>query len=205
MEAQKPGHRQTAIADLIPHPENPRDGDIGAIAESIQENGFVGSLVAQCSSSHVLVGNHRMQAAAALDYKKLPVHWVDVDDDTALRILLADNRNSDLATYRDDDLAKTLAHLAKKGKLAGTGYDGDDLDALLFDIERSKGDLGNLLNDVEDDVKARQEVLQAAGIRSIIIPFSLDDYNHVVARLAALRAEHQLDSNAAVLLYLTAE
>lgn len=205
MEAPKPGHRQTLITDLKLHPDNPRDGDIGAIAESIEANGFFGTLVAQCSTGRVLVGNHRMQAAIQLGFKKLPVHWVDVDNDTATRILLADNRNSDLATYRDEDLAKLLTRLGKKGKLGGTGYDGDDLDALLFDIERTKGDLGNLLNDVEDSLAERRDVIEASGIRSIIIPFALDDYNHAVARLADLRTEMGLDSNAAVLLALLAE
>lgn len=201
----KPGIRQTPINQLTLHPKNPRDGDIGAISESIQENGWFGTVVAQVSTGHVLAGNHRVQAAQHLGMDKVPVHWVDVDDETGLRILLADNRTSDLATYKDEELAEVLERLAKKGKLGGSGYDGDDLDALLFDIERNKGNLGNLLDDVEESIEQRRQALLTAGIRSIIIPFPLDDYNEVVARLAQLRTKLGVDSNAAVILQLTAE
>ena len=83
-----------AVDKLINHPNNPRQGDIGAIAVSIQENGWFGSLVAQKSSGHVLAGNHRLQAARQLDIKEVPVHWIDVDDNQALKILLADNRTN---------------------------------------------------------------------------------------------------------------
>lgn len=201
----KPGIRQTPISQLTLHPKNPRDGDIGAIAESIEENGWFGTVVAQVSTGHVLAGNHRVQAAQHLGMDKVPVHWVDVDNETSLRILLADNRTSDLAVYKNEELAAVLERLAKKGKLGGSGYDGDDLDALLFDIERNKGDLGNLLADVEDSLGQRAEAIESAGIRSIIIPFSLADYNEVVSRLAQLRTNLNVDSNAAVILHLTAE
>ena len=202
---QKPGIRSTPIADLTLHPDNPRQGDIGAIIESIEANGWFGTLVAQCSTGHVLAGNHRLQAASHLDIDKVPVHWVDVDDEAALRILLADNRTSDLATNDDAVMAELLMALAKTEiGLPGTGYDGDDLDAILFDIERSNGSLGNLLDDA-DTVGERALAIEAAGIRSIIIPFALDDYNNVVARLASLRTELSVDSNADVILRLTAK
>lgn len=137
MEAPKPGHRQTPLTALTLHPDNPRQGDIGAIVQSIEANGWVGSLVAQCSTGHVLAGNHRLQAAAHVGMKKLPVHWVDVDDDTARRILVADNRTADLATYNDHALADLLVEMGKTGNLDGTGYDGDDLDDLLAELDQS--------------------------------------------------------------------
>jgi DNA modification methylase len=137
MNQPKPGHRQTALTALTLHPDNPRHGDIGAIVESIEQNGWIGSLVAQCSTGHVLAGNHRMQAAAHCGFKKLPTHWIDCDDAAALRILLSDNRSSDLATNDDDILAELLAALVDtEDGLAGTGYDGDDLDELIGDLSR---------------------------------------------------------------------
>lgn len=48
---------------LATHPENPRQGDVAAIAASIETNGFYGAVVAQKSSGHVLAGNHRLLAA----------------------------------------------------------------------------------------------------------------------------------------------
>lgn len=133
---QKPGIRSTPIADLTLHPDNPRHGDIGAIMQSIEQNGFVGVLVAQCSSGHVITGNHRMQAAANLGFTKLKVEWKDCSDEEALRLLLADNRTSDLATNDDVVVADLLMALAEsEAGFDGTGYDGDDLDDIIAALE----------------------------------------------------------------------
>ncbi len=136
----KPGIRQTPLSALTPHPDNPRQGDVGAIVESIETNGWVGTLVAQCSTSYVLAGNHRLQAATAVGLDKVPVHWIDVDDATARRIMIADNRTSDLATYDDAALTALLVELAMKDDLTGTAFDGDDVDQLIADAETSLGD-----------------------------------------------------------------
>jgi ParB-like chromosome segregation protein Spo0J len=123
------------IDALKPHPRNPRQGDIGAIHTSIQTNGFYGTIIAQKSTGYILAGNHRWQAARQTKTKTIPVTWLDVDDDHALRILLADNRTNDLATYNDEALAKLLKSLHEStGTLLGTGYDGDDLDELIANL-----------------------------------------------------------------------
>lgn len=116
------------VDELRTHPDNPRRGDVEVIAESIAENGFYGVVVAQRSTSYVLVGNHRLLAARARGLVELPVMWVDVDDDRARRILLVDNRSNDLAGYDNDALAALLTEV---GDLAGTGFTDDDLAELL--------------------------------------------------------------------------
>ena len=125
------------IDDLNLHPDNPRQGDVGAIATSIQRNGWFGSLVAQAGSGRVLVGNHRLQAARQLGFQELPVHWVDVDEVTARRILLADNRTSDLASYNDTDLVALLQAQIQEDDLIGTGWDAEELDDLLAEIQEA--------------------------------------------------------------------
>jgi len=89
------------IDALKPHPRNPREGDIGAIHASINNNGFYGRVLAQKATGFILAGNHRWQAMTQAGAKEIPVEWIDVDDDHALRILLADNRTNDLASYND--------------------------------------------------------------------------------------------------------
>lgn len=129
-----------AIDALRPHPRNPREGDIGAIHQSIQTNGFYGTIIAQRSTGHILAGNHRWQAAQQSGATTIPVTWVDVDDDHALRILLADNRTNDLATYDDNELASLLQQLYEQtGTLQGTGYDTDDLDDLINKDTQDEG------------------------------------------------------------------
>jgi hypothetical protein len=131
------------LKKLIRHPRNPRQGDIGAIYQSIEANGFYGAIVAQKSTGHVLAGNHRLEAAKQAGAEVLPVIWVDVDDTTALRILLADNRTNDLASYDDRALAELLQSLMEDtGSTEGSGYDGDDLDDLLSKFDHINFDPG---------------------------------------------------------------
>lgn len=102
------------------------------LVESIRRNGFYGSVVAQESTRHVLVGNHRLRAAREAGIASVPVLWVDVDDDQARRIMLVDNRSSDLAGYDAQSLAALLeATREQEGDLAGTGFDDQALSLLL--------------------------------------------------------------------------
>jgi hypothetical protein len=119
---------------------------------SIRENGFFAPCAVQVSTRYVCIGNHRLRAAVELGMTHVPVVWLEVDDDAVLRIVLADNRASDLATNNDADLAALLQELdeAERG-LAGTLYDGDDLDALLASLN-------------EDPVRRRLTDPQPSGI-----------------------------------------
>lgn len=124
-----------SAADLVPHPDNPRHGDVDSIAESVAHNGFYGALIVQRSTRRVLAGNHRLYAARQEGIEQLPVIWVDVDDDAARRILLVDNRSNDVATYDAGKLEALLAELnVTEHGLAGTGYSAADLAAGSVDI-----------------------------------------------------------------------
>lgn len=112
--------RSMPVEELVEHPENPRRGDVDAIATSIETNGFYGTVVVQRSTGFVLAGNHRLQAARRNGIAEVPVMIVDVDDSRAKKILLADNRTNDLATYDDD---KLVAMLQEVDDLLGTGWD----------------------------------------------------------------------------------
>jgi ParB-like chromosome segregation protein Spo0J len=145
-----------AVGRLKPHPNNPRQGDVGAIHQSIEANGFYGAVVAQKATGHVLAGNHRLIAAQHANAEEVPVMWVDVDDATALRILLADNRTNDLASYDEQALADLLTDImADEGTLDGTGYDRDALDDLMRAITvPGPGEWGDALGDLPDGDKA---------------------------------------------------
>lgn len=145
------GVEMVAIGALKLHPRNANQGDVGAIHESIVHNGFWGTVVAQRSSGHVLAGNHRLIAAQQAGASELPVAWVDVDDEAALRILLADNRTTRLGQDDSQALADLLKELAATpDALSGTGFDGDDLDELLAGLGAERTSLdqsGELAND----------------------------------------------------------
>lgn len=120
------------VKDVRPHPRNVRQGDVGAITESLKTHGQYRPLVVQKSSGYILAGNHTYRAAKALKCVEVAVVFVDVDDDQAVRIMLTDNKTSDHASYDDDELAGLLAELARTPTgLEGTGWSGDDVDDLL--------------------------------------------------------------------------
>jgi len=123
---------ELALVDsLKQHPKNARRGNLEAIDESVGENGFYGAVVAQVSTRRILAGNHRWLSAKHAGLAKVPVIWVDVDDRRAEKILLADNRSNDLASYDDSALIAVLQELAEDGGLAGTGYSDFDLEGLV--------------------------------------------------------------------------
>ena len=123
------------IDDVRPHPKNVRQGDIGAICESLQAHGQYRAIVVQKSTGLILAGNHTWKAAKQIGWRDIAVHYIDCDDDQAMRILLADNRANDLATYDDAALAVVLQELAATQQgLAGTLFDGDALDDLIDKI-----------------------------------------------------------------------
>lgn len=124
------------VDKLTLHPENPRRGDVDVIADSIAANGFYGALVAQRSTGYVLAGNHRLLAAQRHGIDRLPVIFLDVDDETARRILLVDNRANDVAGYDDDALLSLLQSVAAvDAELVGTGYSADELAALVESLD----------------------------------------------------------------------
>lgn len=116
------------VATLKKHPKNYRRGNVQAISESISQNKFYGAVYRQKSTGFIIAGNHRFEAAIARGLKQLPVITIDVDDATAERILLADNRTSDLASNDDRALMALLDDVAKRdATLAGTGFMDADL------------------------------------------------------------------------------
>jgi hypothetical protein len=131
------------VTALTEHPKNPRQGDVGAIIESIEANGWFGAIVAQLSTGFVLDGNHRLRAMRMLGESKIQTVFVDVDDATALRILLSANKVGDRATYDDPLLIEVLTLIDQNDSLVGTGWDGDDLDLLISDLEEPLGEVGD--------------------------------------------------------------
>jgi len=119
------------LEQLKAHPDNPRVGDVDAIAESIRVNGFYGAIYVQDGTDVILAGTHRWQAAGKVGMKTIPVIYLEVDDAQAKKILLADNRTSDRASYDKDPLASILKEVMGESDLLGTGWEATDLEKLI--------------------------------------------------------------------------
>lgn len=151
------------VDNLTPHPDNPRTGNVEVITESVDANGFYGAVLVQKSSSMIVAGAHRWQAAKAAGAAELPVILLDVDDATARRIVLADNRTSDLAGYDSKALTEWLATVADDaGGLAGTGFSDDDFADMRAELEKASFDPSKYA-DTEPTAEDRAAVAAAAA------------------------------------------
>lgn len=119
------------INSVFPYPMNARQGDIGLISESLAKNGQFRPIVVNKIDNSILVGNHTWKAAKMLGWKQIAVTFIEVDDEAAARIVLADNRTADLGSYDHVELAEILQTLPA---FEGTGYSGDDLDELMQEV-----------------------------------------------------------------------
>ena len=113
------------------HPRNPRRGDVAAVAASLARFGQVKPIVVQQSNGYVIAGNHVLRAALSLGWTEIAANVEDLDDADAMALMLADNRTADLGGYDDTLLAAILAEQQAEDNLAATGYDADDVAALL--------------------------------------------------------------------------
>lgn len=124
------------LAELVPYRLNPRRGNVRAIAASLKALGQYRPIVANTGThtgrpGEVLAGNHTLAAARTLKWSELEVHWVDVDESTAARIVAADNRTHDLGEgYDQAELGQLLSSL-ELPELDGTGYSEADLERLM--------------------------------------------------------------------------
>lgn len=184
------------INEFQPHPKNVRQGDVGAIAESLKAHGQYKPIVVQKNTNFVLTGNHTLQAARQLGWAEIAAVYVDCDDDQALRILLVDNRTNDLAMYDDRALAELLTELAtSEDGFDGSLFTGDDLDDLLFRLE---GTVGNATEGSALDEKAAEYAQR--DTRTLLLPFTTDEYVAIVGKLAGLRKAYETESNSATVM-----
>lgn len=134
------------VTKLKPYDKNPRKGNVRAIAESLSANKQYRPIVVQKSNNKILAGNHTWQAAKTLGWEKISVVYVDVDEESAAKIVLADNRTTDLAEYDNAILAELLESLDQH---VGTGYTESDVQVLLNTVnETIDGVKNTLANDL---------------------------------------------------------
>jgi hypothetical protein len=143
------------LSALHPHPANPNEGDLGLLGTLIDANGFAVPVLAQESTGIIVDGEHRHKAAEAAGMTTLPVIWLDVDDDTRDRLLASLNESTRRGRNDEDKLVSLLTGLASTPKgLAGTAFDGDDLDELI----------AGLAGDGSGDRPDRGDLLALAGV-----------------------------------------
>jgi len=95
MSKMNPVYTTARVADLKPHPKNPRkhgEAEMKALGESIDRFGFTCPIVVQKSSGLVLAGHARLEALRKRGETEAPVIELDVGVADATAYLVADNQ-----------------------------------------------------------------------------------------------------------------
>ncbi len=121
------------IDSLTLDARNPRQGDVAAVARSLDRFGQRKPIVFKVDGDErvVIAGNHTVLAARdTLGWTEIAaVDASDLTDEEARAYALADNRTSDLATYDPGVLAELLAELPTS-LVAATAWTDDEIAGL---------------------------------------------------------------------------
>lgn len=202
------------VEGLVPFDRNPRRGNVDLIAESLEANGQYRPIVVRKGTNEVLAGNHTLAAAQHLGWDRIAVTYVDVSDDDAARIVLADNKAADAGTYDDRELLALLRELeVSEAALAGTGYTDDDLDDLAAILSEAEDALAvERSNDNEEgdetkgnawestDLKEYATRYEEQGRRLVVLDYDRTEYARITAALDKLRADRGVESNSQAIL-----
>ena len=145
-------HQQSVmvpIGQLKAHPKNPNLGDVAAIAESLAEFGQYRPVVANLRNGQIVAGHHTWLGARKLGWEEVSVVWIDVDEQTHLRIMVADNRLSDLRQTDETLLDQILQSI--KGVTVGTGFTELDVEDLHTKISAGLNEAMDSLDAAERD------------------------------------------------------
>ena len=179
-------HLAVPIEQLVPYPGNAKEHDLPTLRDSLRKHGQYKPVVVQRATGYVLAGNGTLAAAGAEGWTHLAAVYLDCDDDTARRINLVDNRAQELGGYDSAALAALLEPLTDTADmLAGTGYDLDDIDALLAQAEPFITPAGTdaAWAETDEQTAARADQLSAhqrkadAGLAELILVLPADDHH----------------------------
>ncbi|MEL7232843.1 MAG: hypothetical protein AAFV33_09475 [Chloroflexota bacterium] len=203
------------------NPENPKDHDIGAIVSSINRFGFVETPAVDEKTGFIVAGHGRGEALRMMmeQMLSLPARIRQAEDGMwelpVLRgitfrdrahmnaYLIASNRSSERGGWDELRLRDMLQAIALEDTalMEDTGYDADDLNALLAGLgednvpdQMRQSHMGEgaykqvMPDDMDDDYLA-------ATIKQVVFYFDNAEYLQVMGRLEAIRKATGLPSN----------
>lgn len=144
----KPGLE--SLSKIVRLPRNAKEHDLGILHTSYDAYNFLDRLIINTVTGHLVAGHGRIDA---LQQRKasgelppggievngsewlVPVDYVEIPEDKEEAAAIMLNRSNE-AGWDEPLLAQMLADLAAQDMLELTGFNGDDLDALLVDLEQ---------------------------------------------------------------------
>ena len=123
---------------------NPRQisrEELNKLIKSIKQFGFVDPALVRKHDNMIVGGHQRVKAALELGLKEIPVVYLDITENDAKLLNVALNKIS--GEWEEDKLTELLAELQFFDDVDEllTGFDEDELDQLLADLEEPKDGL----------------------------------------------------------------
>lgn len=159
---------QIDITELIPCIKNPRKNDnaVDMVASSIKTYGFRSAIVVD-EKMEILAGHTRYKAAKKLKLKKVPVHIAEgLTEAEKVGYRIADNKIAEIAEW-DMELLENEMHFLQEldFDLSLTGFDDDELEALLFEETEGLTDEDEVPDVPDDPVSKLGDVWLLGGHR----------------------------------------
>jgi hypothetical protein len=170
------------LDELMPHPQNANEGDVGAVITSIQENGWYGHIGVDVNTGWIVWGHTRRKALMAMGEKTCPEvrFYEELSSVVALRMLTVDNRSCRLGMDNSARQLENLKILESDNALLGSGFDEDDMDRLAALLA---GD---------DDVDDPGDGDPRESFRIVIHCDCEDEQSHISMQLASMGVEHEI-------------
>jgi hypothetical protein len=222
--------RAFAPGELALYHRNPNLGNPSVIESSLRVNGQYRPVVVNLGThtgrpNEVLAGNHTVKAFRNLveaepdnpAWRTVDAYVIDVDDDQAARIVLADNKTAQSGFgYDQEVLADILSGLPD---LEGTAFTADEFSDLLASLEEALPDaldpagLGDdnapkpprtgedgLINSTDIDTQANSYV--DASTRLVVLTVPIPQFIWMQEVFTRFRDEFDLESNTAAVIKL---
>lgn len=127
------------VQNLKPNPLNPNNHpqeQIELLKQIIEKTGWRQPITVSNRSGLITKGHGRLQAAKFAGWSNVPVDYQDYSNqDEEYADLIADNRLAELSNIDNKMLSEMIGTIEDEDILSLTGYDEEDIEALLSDIE----------------------------------------------------------------------
>ncbi|WP_158260988.1 ParB N-terminal domain-containing protein [Staphylococcus hominis] len=126
------------INDITPADYNPRialnehDDEYKKIKNSIEEFGYVDPIIWNKRTGNIVGGHQRYTVLKDLGYEKVDVSVVDMSEQDEMALNIALNKVE--GDWDKDKLKEVIADL-EQDKLMFTGFDDDEIDSLINDVD----------------------------------------------------------------------
>lgn len=149
-----PALQMLPIDTLIPNPRNPNkhpEEQITRLMAELRKDGQTRPVLVRKANNMLIAGHGVTLAMKRLGLSEIRVALWDVDQATADRYMLADNRLGHLSSH-DDDMVAELLRGIDRGDWLASGYSDSEAEKLLASFERRELTVHEIdTADVHDD------------------------------------------------------